>query len=225
MNKTVLGVLSLIGYDVVSAAIYFLSAGGTDLPIAWVYFGGNLVFGLAFCVVLARKNPELIAERMKPGPGEQDRVTKLAGLVLLLLQLILAGLDVGRYHWTAPISFAAQVAAVVLAVVGYGLAAWATYTNRFFSSAVRLQPDRKQIVIDQGPYSVVRHPGYAGMLLYLPFSGIALGSWLAGLLAGVLLTFLLLRRTLLEDAMLRRGLPGYDAYAARVKYRLIPGVW
>ena len=162
---------------------------------------------------------------MKPGPGEQDRVTKVVGSVLLLLQLILAGMDVGRFHWTAPVSLPAQIVAFVLVFTGYGIAAWATYSNRFFSSAVRLQPDRQQIVIDKGPYAVVRHPGYAAMLLYLPLSGVALGSWLSAAAAGIPMAIVLLRRTLLEDAMLQKGLPGYDAYAARVKYRLIPGVW
>ncbi len=193
--------------------------------MAWAYFATNVVFGLAFSILLARTDPGLFAERMKPGPGEQDRVTRLVGLVLLLLQVILAGMDAGRFHWTAPVSLVAQAGAFVLVFIGYGVAAWATYSNRFFSSAVRLQPDRQQIVVDKGPYAVVRHPGYAGMFLYLPLSGVVLGSWLAGVAAGVPMAIVLLRRTLLEDKMLLKGLPGYETYASRVKYRLIPGVW
>ena len=214
-NKTILGFILLIGYIAISVAIYFFSAGRLDLPFAWVYFSLNLVLGLAFSAVMAGTNPELIAERVKPGPGEQDRVFKGVGLPLVVLKLILAGLDAGRYHWTAPVSAVVQVTALILVVVGYFVLAWATFTNRFFSSAVRLQPDRQQVVIDKGPYAVVRHPGYIGAILYLPFSGLALGSWVATVIAGIPLILLILRRTLLEDAMLRRGLPGYDAYAAR----------
>jgi len=224
-SKTVLGFIFLIAYMAIAAASYFFSAGQIDLPLAWLYFILNLVIGLSFSLVLARTAPDLIAERLKPGPGEQDHVTKIAGLLLLLLQLILAGLDVGRYHWTAPTSAAVQIAALVLAMVGYSLAAWATYTNRFFSSAVRLQTDRQQVVVDQGPYAYVRHPGYTGIIVYLMFSGLALGSWIGALVAGLPMLLLILRRTVLEDSMLQKGLLGYEAYAARVKYRLLPGVW
>ncbi len=224
-SKTILAFILLIGYVAISAAIYFFSAGRIDLPFAWLYFSLNLVLGLAFSAVMARTNPELIAERIKPGPGEQDRLFKSAGLALIIFKLILAGLDVGRYHWTAPVSAVVQITALIFVIVGYFVLAWATFTNRFFSSAVRLQPDRQQVVIDKGPYALVRHPGYIGAILYLPFSGLALGSWVATVAVGIPLVLLILRRTLLEDAMLHRGLPGYAAYAARVQYRLLPGVW
>jgi protein-S-isoprenylcysteine O-methyltransferase Ste14 len=103
--------------------------------------------------------------------------------------------------------------------------AWATLANRFFSSAVRLQTDRGQVVVDSGPYQFVRHPGYTGAIPYLVFGGLALGSWLATVIAGVPMIVILLRRTVLEDKMLLEGLAGYKEYAARVKYRLAPGIW
>jgi protein-S-isoprenylcysteine O-methyltransferase Ste14 len=89
---------------------------------------------------------------------------------------------------------------------------------------VRVQDDRGHRVIDSGPYSVVRHPGYAGMLLGMPFSGLALGSWLAAGI-GLVLSALIFRRVLFEDAFLKKNLTGYAAYADRVRHRLIPGVW
>jgi protein-S-isoprenylcysteine O-methyltransferase Ste14 len=98
------------------------------------------------------------------------------------------------------------------------------FTNSFFSLAVRLQPDRKQKVVTSGPYAVVRHPGYTGGFLYLIFNGLALGSWWA-ILTAIPMLALTIRRTLLEDAMLRRGLEGYGEYATSVRYRLIPGIW
>jgi protein-S-isoprenylcysteine O-methyltransferase Ste14 len=208
-----------------SAAIYFFSAGRTDLPIAWTYFALNLIVGLILSVILARLSPDLIRERVKPGAGEQDRLTKLVGLVVILLQLVLSGLDVGRYHWTAPVNAPVQFAALILVFVGYAIVSWAVFSNRFFSSAVRLQADRQQTVIDTGPYAYVRHPGYTGTILYLGLAGLALGSWLAFIITIIPMLHLLFRRTLLEDAMLRTGLAGYDAYAHRVKYRLLPGLW
>ena len=225
MRKAILGILFLILYFGVSAAIYFVSAGRTNLPLAWAYFGINLGTGVIFSIVLEIVNPGLIAERFKPGAGEQDRVFKIGSSILTVLMLVVAGLDVGRYHWTGPVAPWLQIAALVFVVLGYLFMAWATLTNRFFSSAVRLQTDRGQVVVDSGPYRLVRHPGYAGAIPYLAFGGLALGSWLATLIAGVPMIVILLRRTLLEDKMLREGLAGYKEYAARVKYRLAPGIW
>jgi len=225
MRKDILGIVFLTLYFGVSAAIYFASAGRTDLPLAWAYFAINLGTGVAFSIVLERVNPGLIAERFKPGPGEQDRVFKIGSSVLMVLMLVSAGVDVGRYHWSGPVAPWIQIGALVVVLLGYLFTAWATLTNRFFSSAVRLQADRGQVVIDTGPYRFVRHPGYSGAIPYLAFGGLALGSWVATLIAGVPMIAILLRRTLLEDKMLREGLNGYKEYAARVKYRLAPGIW
>jgi protein-S-isoprenylcysteine O-methyltransferase Ste14 len=114
---------------------------------------------------------------------------------------------------------------LIISLSGYSITAWAVLTNRFFSSAVRLQPDRQQVVIDTGPYAYLRHPGYSGAIPYMILGPLALSSWLSTILGGIPLLIIIFRRIILEDAMLRSGLPGYAEYAARVKYRLIPGIW
>ena len=96
--------------------------------------------------------------------------------------------------------------------------------NRFFSAVIRIQKDRGHHVIDQGLYAIVRHPGYAGMIPSMAFGGLALGSWL-GFAIGVGLF-----AAEAAPRVLRRRVPGgapegYREYAARVRYRLIPGVW
>ena len=96
--------------------------------------------------------------------------------------------------------------------------------NRFFSSVVRIQTDRGHHVVTTGPYRYVRHPGYAGLILLLVCSGVALGSWLSALPLVPAILILLLR-TVLEDWVLRNGLLGYTGYAERVPDRLVPGVW
>ncbi len=101
--------------------------------------------------------------------GEQDRVLKIDISILTVLMLVVAGLDVGRYLWTGPVGPWLPIAALVIVVLGYLFMAWATQTNRFFSSAVRLQTDRGQVVVDSDPYRLVRHPGYARAIRYLAF--------------------------------------------------------
>ena len=86
--------------------------------------------------------------------------------------------------------------------------------NRFFSSAMRIQRDRGQHVITTGPYQYVRHPGYAAFILVALCSGLALGSW-GSLLPSLLYIGLFIRRTAVEDRLLREELEGYPAYAER----------
>jgi protein-S-isoprenylcysteine O-methyltransferase Ste14 len=92
------------------------------------------------------------------------------------------------------------------------------------SSPVGSTATRRHKVIDAGPYSIIRHPGYA--LAFLLFLGmpLAMGSLLA-LIPAVMLCKLLILRTVLEDRTLQNELPGYKEYAQRVRYHLVPGVW
>lgn len=132
MSKSILGILAIVAYLAVSATIYFASAGRTDLPLAWYYFGFNLALGLGFSMALARSSPDLIAERIKPGHGEQDHVFKIASTILTTLMMVLAGLDVGHYRWTAPVAPSVQIAALVATLLGYAFISWGVLSNRFF---------------------------------------------------------------------------------------------
>ncbi len=79
-------------------------------------------------------------------------------------------------------------------------------------------------MITTGLYRFVRHPMYAGGLFMFLGTPLLLGSWY-GLLLTLLFLPALVVRTVLEERTLLRELPGYDAYMAHVKYRLIPRVW
>jgi protein-S-isoprenylcysteine O-methyltransferase Ste14 len=97
-------------------------------------------------------------------------------------------------------------------------------SNRFFSSVVRIQTDRGHTVATGGPYRFVRHPGYVGMMVSALGTTILLGS-LWAFIPATLLIGLIIFRTALEDRTLQNELEGYKEYAARVRYRLLPGVW
>lgn len=97
-------------------------------------------------------------------------------------------------------------------------------TNAYFSTAARIQSDRGQTVCRDGPYRLVRHPGYAGTVLQSLGVGVLLGSVWA-LLPGIVAAGLMLPRTSLEDRMLQAELPGYAEYVREVRYRLVPGIW
>jgi protein-S-isoprenylcysteine O-methyltransferase Ste14 len=106
----------------------------------------------------------------------------------------------------------------------YGFIMWAMFTNNFFSSKVRIQSDRGQYVVQQGPYKFVRHPGYLGVLFWMPSTALTMGS-LWGLIPAALAVLTIIIRTYLEDKTLQKELPGYIEYTQKVRYRLIPGIW
>jgi protein-S-isoprenylcysteine O-methyltransferase Ste14 len=223
--KTTLRALLMTFYAVASAAalaaIMCLAAGRWDVPMFWVTSGAMGVLVLVGGLLMDRS---LIRERLRPGPGGMDKALIYWGKLLMLATLLIAGWDVGRYHWSDTVPLGLQIVSLVGFSLGIGVMTWAMVVNRFFSSVVRLQKDRGHHLVTSGPYSVVRHPGYAGGIVSVPLFGLAVGSWLAAL-PMLAFSLLMLRRTVIEDRFLQENLEGYADYARRVRHRLLPGVW
>ena len=214
------------------AALLFVPAGTLDWPGAWVFLIEMTVGGVGLMVWLGRHDPALLAERMKsPIQREQKGWDKLfmGGFVLLWLGwLAFMGFDHGGFDHGGPDHAAMPVWLEALGGLGLPIAIYGGYLtfreNSFAAPVVKIQAARGQTVISTGPYSHVRHPMYAGALFYLVGMPLLLGSW-HGLIFSPFLILLLAGRTVMEERTLRAELAGYDAYAARVRYRLIPHVW
>jgi len=209
------------------AAILFLSSGRLDWWFAWVYLGIFVIGVGVNSFVLLRINPELIAERARqftPETKKWDRIlATLWGLMSGVVSLMVAGLDV-RFGWPPQIPLTVQLIAMLLHMFGSAFAGWALVSNAFFAGTVRIQTERGHTVVSTGPYRFVRHPGYAGWIVSNLAVVIFLGSIWA-LLPAVIAVVALVARTALEDRTLREELPGYEEYAQRVRYRLVPGIW
>ncbi len=221
---TRLAVLALLGGLVCLAlfgAVLFGCAGRWDLPWFWAYLG---VWAVAMFVATPLVDPGMIRERIRPGPGGQDYAIAYAAIPLWLGQYVIAGLDVGRFHWSDTVPLAVQVTAFVMMAAAMAVLVWAEVVNPFFSTVIRIQTERGHRVITSGPYRYLRHPGYAACLFLFAGGGLVLGSWLAALI-GLVLYLPMLHRTAQEDRVLREQLEGYAAYAEKVRYRLFPGVW
>jgi protein-S-isoprenylcysteine O-methyltransferase Ste14 len=222
MAKTVaFGILGSLVFWGLLGAILFGCAGRWDLPMFWAYLGVWIASGVVGALV---SDPTLMKERLRPGPGGQDYVIMVLMIPLWLGQFIVAGLDVGRFHWSDTVPLAVQIIGLLAMAAGLAVMVWAVAVNRFFSSVIRLQTDRGHQLVTSGPYGYVRHPAYAVWPFIAIGGGLALGSWLAALI-GLLLVLPVLRRATLEDRFLREHLEGYAAYAQRVRYRVLPGVW
>jgi len=209
-----------------TAAILFGSSGRLDWVMGWVLVGVYAVWIGALALILIPANPELLAERTRPQEG-----TKRWDMVLLsiigvaeMVKYIVAGLDL-RWGWSPQIPLALQLAGVVVAVLAYDvLLVWSMASNPFFSQTVRIQKERGHTVATGGPYRYLRHPGYVGGILFQIATPLILGSLWAFIPSG-LAALLILIRTALEDRTLLEELDGYEEYAVRVRYRLLPGVW
>jgi protein-S-isoprenylcysteine O-methyltransferase Ste14 len=208
------------GFPLLVAVILFAAAGRFDLPLYWVYVAIIAALSLGGLFLIGE---DLARERMRPGGKPLPWSLRIAFLLCVLYWAI-AGLDRGRFHWSDTVPLQLGLAALPVFAAGSAFGLWAMHVNRFFSSAVRLQQDRGQRVVADGPYRWVRHPGYAGGIPAIAASGLVLCSWLATGL-GAAGALWLVRRTLVEDRMLQTGLPGYADYARQVRWRLLPGVW
>ncbi|MEI9427500.1 methyltransferase family protein [Mesorhizobium sp. Cs1299R1N3] len=210
----------------VMGALLFLSAGTLYWHGAWVYLVMMVGLSLTLGVALARRDPSLMNERLSP-PIQKNQTAADKFLLSILLLAILGwqifmGFDF-RFGWSAvPVWVQVIGAAVVL------LSIWICYLtmveNSFAAPVVKIQEERGQRVITTGPYSYVRHPMYAGAILFFAGTALLLGSWW-GLALVLVFVVLLAIRTFIEEKTLRTGLRGYDDYADEVRYRLIPLVW
>jgi protein-S-isoprenylcysteine O-methyltransferase Ste14 len=208
------------------AVVLFASAGRVDLPMFWIYLAAHSGAQLAMALLVFRRNRALLEERQKPGENAKvwDRSLLRVYTLFTLSLFVAAGLDVGRFHWSDTVPLWGQVAALVGFVLSFAFNIWAMAVNDFYSRVVRIQGDRGQYVVTDGPYRFVRHPSYMGTAFSWACAALALGSWLA-LAPVALIAVTLTVRTALEDKTLQEELPGYKEYAQRVRYRLLPGVW
>lgn len=196
-----------------------LSLGNGRDPWLWAYVAA---FGAVGLYAMLSMDEDLVRERFSPPSQGADRLSLRFVRLVALAHLVIAVAD-SRFGWSH-VPDALRATGLVGFVACFVTIARAAHANRFFSSVVRIQSDRGHHVVDTGPYATIRHPGYAGMLPLVQFSALAMGSWFA-FVAAFTYSALILRRVLFEDRYLQQNLDGYAAYAGRVPYRLIPGVW
>lgn len=208
--------------------VLFVAAGRLDWWQAWAVVIAAIFFALLSRLILWRQDPALLSERAQytrheDVPGWDRVLLPLISLAGPLLIWLVAGLD-QRWGWSPPIALTWQLAALLALILAYAFGTWAMVVNKFFSAVVRIQTERSHTVVSSGPYQFVRHPGYAGGIITNLAMAILLGSLWALIPAGLTVSATILR-TAFEDSMLRTQLAGYAAYADRVRYRLLPGVW
>jgi len=215
--------LKNIIYLIFIGAILFLASGKPSWLMAWVYLASVVVVLIVNAIML---DPKLLLERSGLQTGTKKWDVVLASLVAVwgpLFVFLVAGLD-NRLGWSKLNWLTLEFGAIVFFVLGSLMTTRAMVSNEFFSATVRIQTERNHTVVTKGPYQYVRHPGYAGAIIAMLMTPLALGSWVA-LIPSIMVACGYVVRTCLEDRVLREELEGYQHYASEVRYRLLPWVW
>ncbi len=206
--------------------IFFVSAWRLDIPRAWLYIFIALTGNIINSIVILKYMRELYNLR---GSGQEGTKKWDYGFLLIyffttiVIIPLVAGLDVGRFHWSS-LDFPFMIVGIILYVFSFALVLWAMVVNQHFEGTVRIQEEREHKVVSSGPYKIVRHPGYVGMILGSFAPSFIVGSFFS-LIPVVVIIIAVIMRTHFEDKLLRLELEGYADYVKKTKYRLIPGIW
>ena len=201
--------------------LIFLPAGTLDFFCGWLLMGLLFVPMLVAGFVMFFKAPELLEKRLevKEKQGAQKGVVAVAGL-MFIAGFVVAGLD-HRFGWSV-MPVPVTVVASVLFLASYALYAEVLRENAYLSRTVKVVEGQK--VVDTGLYGIVRHPMYMATILLFTMMPLILGSWYA-LIPFAVYPVAIVVRLKNEEELLKRELPGYEAYQKKVKYRLLPFVW
>lgn len=201
--------------------LLFVSAGTLSYWKGWLFMMALFIPMLLAGIVLWVKSPNLLAKRLNATETEpeQKRVIMVSSF-MMVGGLVVAGLDF-RLGWSSlPDWLSAAATAVFL--VSYGLYAEVMRENAYLSRTVQVQEGQK--VVDTGLYGMVRHPMYFATLFLFLSIPVILGSVYAWIVF-LMYPFLLVKRIKNEEAVLVKGLAGYEDYRKKVKYRLLPFIW
>ena len=209
---------------VTMAVLLFIPAGTVRYWQAWVFLAAFFVPAALIGVYLIQHDPALQQRRLRGGPQTEkqtaQRIIMLAISIGFVGLLVVPALD-HRFGWSS-MPLLLVICGDVLVVAGFYITFLVYRENSFAAATVEVAPDQR--VITTGPYAHLRHPQYAGALLYLLGMPLALGSWWGVLVFAAIVPFLVWR-LVDEERLLAKDLPGYAGYCNRVRWRLIPGIY
>lgn len=204
---------------IILGGVLFVPAGSLQFWEAWIYWCEFSVLTLFITIYFLKKSPELLSRRMQYKEKETTRKPP-AILNLCFLCYIIPGLDF-RFHWsTVPVWVV--IAANAIVFLGYIFIILVFKENNYASTVI--QVEKEQPVITTGPYAIIRHPMYLGLILMILFTPLALGSYWA-IIPALLCIPMNVFRIIGEEEVLLRDLAGYKDYCLKTRYRLIPLIW
>ncbi len=216
--------MQVFGMVIIYALCLFIPAGSLRWWNAWAYLGLFVGAILTGGLYVARHRPAAVNERGRASANTKsfDRLFGRLTIPLVLGAFVVAGLDF-RFGWS-DVLLGLQIAGLIGLLPSLIMPYWVMWVNAYAATTVRVETDRGQRVISDGPYRLVRHPMYTATITGYGFTPLALGSWWMAVPCALLI-LLFIWRTANEDRTLQQELPGYREYARQTRYRLVPGIW
>ncbi len=217
-------VIKFILLYILFALALFIPAGTILWPQGGIYIIIMIIFSTSFIIYLKKKDPELLKARAKTKATESwdKKIGAIAGIFILAMY-ILPGFDAVRFRWSSVpllmniIGFVGMILALILLFL-------VNRENTYLSVVVEIQEERGHKVITTGPYKIVRHPMYLALIVLYPSHCLALGSFYSLIpCMGLIITIIF--RIYYEEKKLHEQLEGYNEYAKKTRYKLIPGIW
>ena len=216
--------LGLVLVLIVMGLLLFLPAGTTEYWQAWVMLAVFVGAWFLLALYLTKRDPALLERRLSGGPAAEkekpQKIVMLVSSVGFVALLVVPALD-HRFQWSR-VPLYLVIAGDVLIALGFYIIFLVFKENTFASPTIEVAPHQK--VISTGAYAVVRHPMYAGSMLYVLGMPLALGSYW-GLLVIAAMMPVGIWRVVHEEQFLSKNLPGYIEYCAKVRWRMIPGIF
>jgi len=209
------------GLYIALGLMFFVPAWTFKYWEAWVYMLILSVPMIFIVLYLYKYDRGLLERRMRM--REKQKTQKVIQAVMwpfFLVAFIIPSFDY-RFHWSN-MPLATIIISEVLVLLGYLFIGLVFKTNSYASRIVEVEKGQK--VITTGPYAIVRHPMYLGVLFFYIFSPLALGSYWA-VIPSLLIVPVLVVRIKGEERELVENLEGYKKYLMKTKYRLVPGIW
>jgi len=220
-KKTLEGFAQLM---IVLAILLFAVAWSIRYWQAWLYLG---VFSVSVALItwyLWKKDPKLLERRVNAGPvaekEKKQKIIQLFASLSFIAIFVVSSLD-HRFSWSN-VSSVTNIVGDILVFAGFLIVFLVFKENTFTAATIEIASNQK--VISTGPYSIIRHPMYAGAFIMLIGTPLALGS-LWGLLGFIFIAITIIFRLFDEEKFLLKKLKGYKKYCAKVPYRIIPFIW
>lgn len=204
---------------VIMWVILFIPAWTIKFWQAWILWSGFSIITFSITAYFINRNPEFLARRTK---GKEENIKKKSPLFLKLYYIgfILPGIDF-RFNWSKEPLWLVILSNVIV-FASYIFIFYVFKQNTYASTTIQVEDN--QNVISSGPYSIIRHPMYLGMILMSLFIPLALGSYYS-LIPMLLIIPITAMRVKNEEEILLRELKGYKNYCLKTKYRIIPFIW
>ncbi|SHJ12250.1 Protein-S-isoprenylcysteine O-methyltransferase Ste14 [Clostridium cavendishii DSM 21758] len=199
--------------------ILFLPAGTMKFWQAWIFWLGFSIITFFITGYFIKRNPEFLARRTNTKQAKESKKTPLF-FKAYYLGFILPGIDF-RFHWSnEPLWLV--ILSNIIAFLAYIFIFYVFKENSYASTVIQVENEQK--VISSGPYKVVRHPMYLGMIIMMLFMPLALGSYFSIIPMALIMPIIVIRIKNEEETLLKE-LNGYKEYSSKIRYRLIPLIW